>query len=460
MSYPRLATRLYNVPLLLSPDKAEVLERVFRSHVDGTAASLPPFNAEPRQQMDMVAAGGATQTKAGYLRTSDGIAVIQVVGSLVQRGSGMDAMSGLESYDNIGGQLHAALNDPMVGGILLEIDSAGGEVPGLFDLGAQFRAAEAVMPVTAHANEQAFSGAYALGVSAGEFTVARTGMVGSVGVRMMHVDQSSYDAKRGLVYTDIFAGARKNDFTPHEPLSDTALAAAQESVDRIYETFVAHVADMRGIDPQVVRDTEAALLHPDQALALGMVDGIGTINDALQSLRQRVGARLLERNNPFHNRAAGAFPKESIMANESKAPATTTAAPSTEQLAAERAAGVTEGQAGVAAQVSKAEATGAAGERARVAGILTHAEAAGRGKLAEHLAFKTSTNIEDAAALLAAAPKEAVAAPANPLAAAMAAVPNPKVGADAAGGDEAETAQSVAARVLAAGKGTKLKAVK
>lgn len=469
MSYPRLASHLYNAPLLITPSKAEVLERVFRAYVDGTSASLPAFTPDPRPQMDLAAAGGAMQTRAGYLRTSDGIAVIQVIGSLVQRGMSMDALSGLQSYDDIQAQLVAAIDDTLVRAILLEIDSAGGEGSGLFDLAEMVDAMDAVKPITAHANEQAFSAAYALAVSAGELYVARTGMVGSVGVMMLHVDQSGSDAKKGLVYTPIFAGAHKDDFSPHAPLSDAAMAEAQVMVYRLYETFVAHVAEMRQIDPQVVRDTEAGLLHPDQAIALGMVDGVATLAEAMDSLRTRADD-MASQPNRFHQRAAvaGAPLKEYQMPQDTNKPAATAAAITPEQLADARTAGIAEGEAKAKAAAdaaatklaAEATATATKAERDRIKAITTHAEASDRGKLAAHIAHNTTMSVDEAIAMLAAAPKE-VATAANPLAAAMGKVPNPNIGADAGAGDDGEeTAQSVAARIVAAGKNIKLKAVK
>jgi ClpP class serine protease len=430
-SYPRLASRLYNVPLLITPAKLEVIERVFRAHIDGTAPSLPEFKAEERLDVELAALGGATRAQGGYLRTADGVALIQVLGTLVQRGSGMDAMSGLESYDVIGAKLDAAMADPMVRGILFEVDSDGGEGAGLFDLAARVRAADAIKPVTAHSNEKAFSAAYGLAAAAGELYVAPTGMVGSVGVRMLHVDQSTYDAKRGLVYTPIFAGAHKDDFSPHAPLSDAAAAEAQGMVDRLYQTFVAHVANVRGISEDTVRATEAGILHPDQAEANGMVDGTATLGEALASLRKRMTDK---QNAPFYQRAAGAHTKENQMTQANTAPAATASAPTDEQLAAARTAGAQEAQAAAAKQVADANAAGAKAERERIAGILAHAEAEGRRKMAEHLAFKTDSTIEAAAALMAVAPKEAASA-ANPLAAKMDALGNPKVAADAAADD-------------------------
>lgn len=96
-------------------------------------------------------------------------------------------------------------------------------------------------------------------------------------------------------------------------------------------------------------------------------------------------------------------------------------------------------------------------EQARIAGIIGNSEAQGRTQLAQHLAFKTTSSVDDAVALLAAAPKE-MAKPANQLAAAMKDVPNPKVGAGAES-DVAE-ADSLAARIMNAGKRAALKVAK
>ena len=126
------------------------------------------------------------------------------------------------------------------------------------------------------------------------------------------------------------------------------------------------------------------------------------------------------------------------------APETPAASITQSQVVDARTAGVQEGK---AAGVAEGAAAGAAAERTRVAGILTHAEAGGRAKLAEHLAFKTAMTVEEAAAMLAAAPKEVAATVVvDPLAAAMANVTNPRVG---AGSDEGEeTAATVSARIL------------
>lgn len=282
MTYPRLAQRLYNTPLCITQAKAEVIESVFRSYSEG---GRPEYvkDEQTRDHIGAAAAFGANRRKDGYAMTRDGVAVVPIVGTLVQRAGGMDAMSGLTSYEQLSATLDIALSDHEVTGLVLDVDSPGGEAAGVSALADQIRGS--AKPVVAVANEAAFSAAYWLASAAQYIYVPATGMVGSVGVIMLHVDQSKADEKRGLVYTPIFAGQRKNDFSSHEPLSNEALASAQAMVVRLYDQFVSAVAANRGIDAQTVRDTEAGILDVDAAAAIGMVSGRGGIGEGIEQVR-------------------------------------------------------------------------------------------------------------------------------------------------------------------------------
>ena len=100
------------------------------------------------------------------------------------------------------------------------------------------------------------------------------------------MDQSGWDEKMGRKYTAIYAGARKNDFSTHQPLSDDARANLQGEVDRLYEMFVASVARNRGIPPALVRKTDAGLYWGEKAISAGLADQIGSFDDALAAVTQ------------------------------------------------------------------------------------------------------------------------------------------------------------------------------
>lgn len=273
---PYLAARVFNTPLLIQRAKLDVILTVLEHKFE--LQTLPP----PQMAPPTVSAPRSADHR--------GIAVIPIHGTLVQRTAGLDALSGLTSYQSIAQQFDAAMADPAVRGIVLDIDSPGGEAAGVFDLADKIHAARQTKPVWAAANDSAFSAAYALACSASRIFVTRTAGVGSIGVIALHVDQSRRDANAGLSYTPIVAGARKNDGSPYQPLTPEARAAIQTEVDRLYELFVLTVAEQRGSAAEAIRATEAGLFFGQDALDAGLADRIGTLGDAVLQLHTELDA--------------------------------------------------------------------------------------------------------------------------------------------------------------------------
>lgn len=264
-----LASRLFGTPLLIHRPKLDVILSVVGQRFGmADVPALPPVDMAAFQRPPLATA-------------PEGIAVIPIHGSLVKRSLGLEAASGLTSYGEIAAMLDTALADPMVSGILLDIDSPGGEASGSFELARRVREVASVKPVWAVANDAAYSAAYAIAASAQRLFVTETGGVGSIGVIALHVDQSVKDAKDGYRYTAITAGAHKNDYSPHEPLSDSAKSELQDEVDRLYAIFIEHVAVMRGLDIASVRATEAGLYFGSNALTQGLADGVQTLDATL-----------------------------------------------------------------------------------------------------------------------------------------------------------------------------------
>jgi signal peptide peptidase SppA len=281
MQLVHLASRIVGTPLLIARPKLDVILSVLGSRLGLQSLGLPDLDMAmplplPRQT--------ATSAQAG-------IAVIPVVGTLVKRSMGIEAASGLMSYGEIEARLDAALADPQVAGILLDLDSPGGEASGVFELAERIRAASQIKPIWAHANDAAYSAAYALAAACQRLTLSQTAGVGSIGVIALHVDQSVKDAKDGLNYTAVFAGSHKNDFSPHEPLSPQAATALQAEVDRLYDIFVAQVAQMRGLEPDAVRATEAGLFYGEQAVAAGLADAVRPFDAVLTEFTEALAAQ-------------------------------------------------------------------------------------------------------------------------------------------------------------------------
>jgi signal peptide peptidase SppA len=405
MSFNHLAARLYNTPLMISPQKAAVIESVLRSRIEMNAASIAELRSTLAESLPEESAVAYRQTDPqrprAYRITEGGTAVIPVTGTLMHRGGWMDAMSGLTSYRSLEMRLQQAINDAEVQGILLELDSPGGEVAGLFDFADRLAAAREKKPVWGIANEEAFSAAYAIGASVEKLYTPRTGMTGSIGVLMLFRDQSKHDEKAGYAYEYIVAGERKAEFNPHAPLSSSARARLEAMVQDSYGLFVDHVVRQRGISADVVRGTEAGIFTAPDAEQLGLIDGIATFDETLDNLeRSYQGAGF---HSTFSPRAAApthqanggsTMPHENNPAAPGNPAATHTEADAARIRAEAHAAGREEG---------------ITAERERASAILTHEEATGRTALA-HQAVANGLSVEQATAMMAAAPREAAAA--------------------------------------------------
>lgn len=217
-------------------------------------------------------------------RGSGAIAVIPIHGVIEHRSSFLLDLFGGMSVEDIRGQLRAALRDPQVSAIVLDIDSPGGGVAGITELATEIRNARSQKRIVAMANTTAASAAYWLASQAHQVIVSPSGQVGSVGVYAVHFDVSRAMDAEGVTPTIISAGDRKADGNEFEPLSDEARTEMQRRVDAFYAQFVNDVARGRGVPAATVRSDygKGAVLLAPEALAAHMVDGIGTLDDALK----------------------------------------------------------------------------------------------------------------------------------------------------------------------------------
>jgi ClpP class serine protease len=287
LDLPRIATRIFGTPLLISAPKLEVMLSVL-----GPRLGLGGSMTAPTQAMwdDDDSAFDDPNDKP-YAVTPDGIAQICVDGTLVYKSSWLGALSGLTAYADVGDAVKTALADPAVKGILLQVDSYGGEVNGCFDLSDAIFAARAVKPLYTVAADNAFSAGYALAAAGEKLFVSRTSGVGSIGVVAMHVDESGADAQDGLKYTYIYSGDHKVDGNEHEPLSDPAREAIQADCDRLRALFAASVAKYRGVTAEAMLATQAAGFFGENAVAAKLADAVGTPADALVALSAEIARR-------------------------------------------------------------------------------------------------------------------------------------------------------------------------
>ncbi|WP_065095026.1 MULTISPECIES: S49 family peptidase [unclassified Wolbachia] len=216
-----------------------------------------------------------------------GIAIIRIYGVLTKKTEAFDHILDMTSYENIHEEIESALEDKSIETILLDIDSPGGEVNGVFDLADFIYESRTKKRIIAIANDDAYSAAYAIASSAEKVFVSRTSGVGSIGVIASHIDQSRFDEKQGIKYTTIFAGSRKNDLNPHEPMTSESLESLQKEVDRLYEMFVQLIARNRNLSIEAIKSTEAGLYFGEKAVEIGVADGVTTFFEFINNHKSR-----------------------------------------------------------------------------------------------------------------------------------------------------------------------------
>lgn len=401
MRNPALFSRIFNTPLLIQPTKLDAI-------IAGIGGRFGI--ALPAPDMSLTAEG--EYARPGY-QVIGNVAVIDIFGVLQHRGKLEAASTYIQGYDDLGKQINAALANPDVYSILLQIDSPGGEAAGAFELASLIKQARNTKPINAVISSQASSAGYLLASAAGDIAISETGQAGSIGVVMRHADMSKMAEKEGLSITYIYAGGHKIDGNPFQPLPPDVKASFQTEIDKLYGLFVQTVSVNRNLTSDEIRAQQAAIFTGQDAINAGLANRISTPDEMLAEMQ-----------------SLPTTTQRGIFMSAPNAERTALEQQAQEQARAEGfTAGKTEG-------ITEGQTLGATAERARIAAILNHPEAQGRAAQATVMALETDMTAEQAGKLLAASPKvEPTKVAGNPFAAHMAKLKNPDIGPGEGDGD-------------------------
>src|SRR5262249_11098377 len=132
--YDRILNAIYQSPWAIQPDKLEVIIQVVRSHAPGN------WDFEREAQFAESAEAAAASNGS---RRAGSIAVLPLFGTIAQRMDLMTAFSGGTSTEQFSKSLRAALDDPSVDAVVIDIDSPGGSVYGVPELASEIFQARA-----------------------------------------------------------------------------------------------------------------------------------------------------------------------------------------------------------------------------------------------------------------------------------------------------------------------------
>lgn len=279
--FARVASRLFNAPLMLRPEKAEMLCAALVDRlgiakldtIDGTSLGA----AQLRQKAMDWGYDYTPKTARDMYEVEDRVARICIDGTLVHKLGGVEPSSGMVGYDQILRIVDDALGNKAVGAVLLDIDSPGGEVAGCFDFARKLRTMGAKgsgKPIVAFANEMACSAAYAIASSCDAVMTTETGITGSIGVYTLMVDMTKGLQKGGIEVKMIRAGERKARGGPYEKADAETISKLQAWVNDTWTIFANHVAAGRPISAEAVLALEGQWFTGAEALDLGLVDAV------------------------------------------------------------------------------------------------------------------------------------------------------------------------------------------
>lgn len=205
-----------------------------------------------------------------------GVGILPIVGPIFGKANLMTEMSGSTSIESSREVFRMMMGDEDVHTVLMDVDSPGGSSNLVQEFADEIFASRGEKPIYSIANTAANSAAYWLASQADRMYVTPSGQVGSVGVFLVHEDQSKADQMAGKKFTYISAGEHKTEGNSHTPLSEDERAHVQELVNELYGNFQTSVSKGRGISVQNVDQMYGGgrVYTPKMALERGMVDGI------------------------------------------------------------------------------------------------------------------------------------------------------------------------------------------
>ena len=226
--------------------------------------------------------GGEAEGEAGS------VAVVFAVGA-IESGEGDDATIGSE---RIAGALREARLDPEVGAVVLRVNSPGGSALASDVIWREtVLLKEAGKPVIASMSDLAASGGYYISCAADHILAQPNTITGSIGVFGVLPSAGKLMRERiGLDFDGVQSHKHANAINGHTPVGGEALAAINDGVTDIYNGFISRVAEGRGMTVEAVDEIARGRVWTGQdAMEIGLVDGMGNLQDAVAMAAEMAG---------------------------------------------------------------------------------------------------------------------------------------------------------------------------
>ncbi len=238
---------------------------------------------------------------------TDKIALISARGAIFDEPGGLFGGGVRESLvQRLVCQLRQAGRDESVKAVVLCVDSPGGGVTASDQIWREvknLKDARGGVKVVVHMGDLCASGGYYISAPADAIIASPTTTTGSIGVIATCLDLSELlERKLGIREQTIKSGRLKDMFSASRPMTEEERQIIQEIIDSMHERFVRIVAegrkgrkgipeDMEGAVAAVKKIADGRVYTAEQAEKLGLVDGIGYLDDAIAEAKKLAGLK-------------------------------------------------------------------------------------------------------------------------------------------------------------------------
>ena len=210
--------------------------------------------------------------------TPDEIAIIYAQGD-IESGEGDVNVIGEGSMRR---SIIEARDNEDVKAIVLRIDSPGGSALTSDLIWREIELAKKVKPVVVSMGNYAASGGYYIACNASKIFAENNTITGSIGVFGILPNFSGLSTKMGIYSEQVNTHQNAGNYNPFSPIDEKFKAVTLEGVEKVYSTFVSHVAKGRKMTfAQVDAIAQGRVWTGSEALKLGLVDKIGGLDDAI-----------------------------------------------------------------------------------------------------------------------------------------------------------------------------------
>lgn len=219
------------------------------------------------------------------------VALVEVRGGIVSGRSRRGPMGAQVGSDTVSAALRAAIDDEHARAVLLQVDSPGGSAVASETIWREVcRVREAGKPVVVSMGTAAASGGYYVSCPADVIVALPATLTGSIGVFGGKVVVAGLLERLGVTTGAVEQGERSLMFSPRRVFTAAEQARLAETIDAIYDDFVAKVAAGRG---RALAEVEALargrVWTGADAVANGLADELGGLRDAARIARARGG---------------------------------------------------------------------------------------------------------------------------------------------------------------------------